>query len=106
MIQSGSRGDEYVGMEIGLPRDSDGTLEYATIKKRSLDSEGEPIGKLSKYKILDSREYEVEFVNGDTEHFTVNTIVEIYWHKLILRGNGNCYWTRLSIIGSSKLLSP
>ena len=63
-------------MEIGLPRGSDGALEQATIKKRSLDSEGESIGKPNKYKILDSREYEVEFVNSDTEHFTANTIAE------------------------------
>ena len=76
VVQSGSRGDEYVGMEISLPRGSDGTLEYVTIKKRSLDSEGEPIGKLNKYKILNSREYEVEFVNGDIEHFTANNIAE------------------------------
>ena len=59
VIQSNSREGEYVGMEIGLPRCSDGALEHATIKKRSLDSEGEPIGKPNKYKILDSRKYEV-----------------------------------------------
>ena len=63
-------------MEIGLPRGSEDALEHATVKKRALDSEGTPIGKPNKHKLLDSREYEVEFTNGEIENFTANTIAE------------------------------
>ena len=68
--------DTYINMEIGLPRGEDGALEHATVKRRKLDDEGNPIGKSNANIILDSREYEVEFLNGELEVFTANTIAE------------------------------
>ena len=66
----------YTGMELGLPRKDDGALEHAIVKRRALDVEGKPIGKPNMNPILDSRQYEVEFLNGDTEILTANTIAE------------------------------
>ena len=74
--QLGLGGDEYLNMEIGLPRGHDGNLELATVKRRVVDIEGNPIGKPNKHKMLDSREYEVEFINGEIENFTANIIAE------------------------------
>ena len=68
--------DTYIHMEIGLPRGEDGALEHATVKRRQLDDEGNPIGKSNANITLDSREYEVEFLNGELEVFTANTIAE------------------------------
>ena len=63
-------------MKIGLPHGPDGTLEFATVKKRAVDIEGKHIGKPHSQKLLDSREYIVQLLNGDTEIFTANTIAE------------------------------
>jgi len=68
--------DNYIGMEIGLPRGEDGALEHAIVKRRKIDAEGNPIGKSNPDIILDSRQYDVEFLNGDLEVFTANTIAE------------------------------
>ena len=40
--------DEYVSMEIGIPRGPDGEIENATVKKRALDVDGIPVGKANK----------------------------------------------------------
>ena len=51
--------DEYLYMEIGLPRGEDRYLEFVTVKCRAVDIEDNPIGKSNQHKILDSREYGV-----------------------------------------------
>jgi len=56
----------YAGMELGLPRKDDGSLEYDIIKRRALDVNGKP----NMNPILDSRQYEVGFLNGETEILT------------------------------------
>ena len=35
--------DTYIGMEIGLPRGDDGSVEHATVKRRKLNDGGDPI---------------------------------------------------------------
>lgn len=68
--------DPFINMELGLPRAADDGLISATVKKRAVDVEGRPIGKPSKNPILDSRAYEVEFIDGQTEILTANVIAE------------------------------
>ena len=63
-------------MELGLPRAADDSLVHATVKRRAVDNEGRPIGKSSTNPILDSRAYEVEFIDGQTEVLTANVIAE------------------------------
>ena len=68
--------DPYLGMELGLPRGDDATLQHATVKKRAVDDDGTPVGHPSTNPILDSRQYEVEFLDGTTETLAANVIAE------------------------------
>ena len=48
--------DEYVNMEIKIPRGSDGEIKSATVKRRALDVDGMPIGKEMLFQeIIDHR---------------------------------------------------
>ena len=55
--------DTYVNMEIALPRDGDGP-EFARVTKRLRDANGLPIGTANDNPILDTRLYEVEYLDG------------------------------------------
>ena len=68
--------DPYLRMEIGLPRGSDNELEHATVKRRALDVDGKPYGTPNNNPLLDSRRYEVEFIDGSIEVLTANIIAE------------------------------
>jgi hypothetical protein len=62
-------------MELALPRDGDGP-EFARVKKRLRDKEGNPIGVSHDNPILDTRMFEVEFLDGHTAAMTANAITE------------------------------
>ena len=68
--------DNYLNIQIGLPRGDDDELQHATVKRRKTDNEGNPLGQAHNNPILDSREYEVEFLDGTTETLTANIIAE------------------------------
>ena len=51
--------DPYLHMEVGLPRGQDDQLHYAKVKRRA-----------------DTREYEVEFLDGSKEILHANIIAE------------------------------
>ena len=57
--------DTYLNMEIALPRDSEGP-EYAKVTKRLRDANGIPIGTANDNPMLDTRLYEVEYLDGYT----------------------------------------
>jgi hypothetical protein len=63
-------------MELGLPRGQDDELAYTRVKRRAVDVEGKPVGRPSINPLLDSCQYEVEFMDGDTEILTANIIAE------------------------------
>ena len=69
-------GDNYVGMELAMPRGDDGERLHATVKRRILDDEGKPMGRPHTNPLLDSRKYEVEFADGYSEELTANVIAE------------------------------
>ena len=50
-------------MKIALPRDSEGP-EFGKVVKRLRDANGLPIGTANDNPILDSRLYEVEYLDG------------------------------------------
>ena len=66
--------DAYVNMESGLPQGSDDALMHAMVKKSKLDDDGKPICKELINTLIDTREYEVEFIDGTTETLTANII--------------------------------
>jgi hypothetical protein len=67
--------DQYLQMELALPRDGDGPT-LARVKKRLKDSDGKPIGVAHQNPILDTRIFEVEFLDGYTVSMTANAIAE------------------------------
>jgi hypothetical protein len=66
---------ELLSMELALPRDGDGP-ELARVKRRKTDHNGVPIGRANKNPILDTRVFEVEFLDGHTAAMTANGIAE------------------------------
>jgi hypothetical protein len=71
------REDPYLNMELGLPRGEDEELRHAHTKRRAVDVEGRPIGRPSTNpRLLDSRQYEVEFMDGEVEILMANIIAE------------------------------
>eukprot|EP00978_Attheya_sp_CCMP212_P023206 scaffold70488_cov59-Attheya_sp.AAC.8 len=68
--------DPYSTMELGILRGDNNELEFAKVTKRAKDDEGNPIGKAHDNPLLDSRQYKVQFHNGDTEVLTANIIAE------------------------------
>ena len=80
----------YLNMELALPRDGEGPT-LARVRKRLKDADGRPIGKSDKNPILDTRLFEVEFLDGHTASMSANAIAEHMFaqvdqqgHRLIL----------------------
>ena len=65
--------DTYVNMEIALPRDGDGP-QFARVTKRLRDANGIPIGTANNNPILDTRLFEVEYLDGYKASLSANTI--------------------------------
>ena len=63
-------------MEIGLPKDGDFDLHRARVTKHMKDNEGKPIGTAHKNPLLDTRQYEVMYLDRTTETMTANIIAE------------------------------
>ena len=68
--------DPYINMELGLPRGPDGQLMRAVVKQRVTDEEGRPLGRPNKNPLLDTRQYEVTYVDGSNKALTANIIAE------------------------------
>ena len=68
--------DPYLNMELGLPRGDDAGMLHATVKKRAVDVDGKPVGVAHSNPLLDTRKYEVEYIDGMTEILSANIIAE------------------------------
>ena len=78
--------DTYVDKEIALPRDGDGP-EFARVTKRIRDNNGMPVGVANVNPYLDTRIYEVEFIDGHKASLAANTIAECMWSQIDEEGN-------------------
>ena len=67
--------DTMLRMEIALPRGNDGP-SLARVKRRKLDDGGLPVGTAHSNPILDTRLFEVEFLDGHVETLSANVIAE------------------------------
>ena len=67
-------GDNYLNMELILPRG--GTLARGRVTERKRDHEGSVIGRSNANPILDTREYEMKFEDGNVTKLTENAIAE------------------------------
>jgi hypothetical protein len=65
-------------MEIALPRGGGDPedVQFAKVTKCLRDAEGWPIGTASDNPLLDTREYEVEFLDGHIESMSANLIAQ------------------------------
>lgn len=65
--------ENYVNMELSMPRGEDDQLQFGTVKRRALDQYGKPIGKGHNNPILDSHLYEVKYLDSSIETLSANT---------------------------------
>ena len=68
--------DDYVDMELGLPCGEDDTLMHAIVKQRKLNDNVNPIRTESTNPLVDTRAYEIEFIDVTTEILTANIIAK------------------------------
>ena len=72
-------GDFYIGAEILLPRGDQ--MVKGHVVARSIDDNGNMVGRYHTNPILDTRTYEVEFTGGKVTELIANFIAEsIYAH--------------------------
>lgn len=67
--------DHYLHMELAIDRGGDHP-EHARVTKRLKDKDGRPIGTAHENPILDSRMYEVEFLDGHRQAMSANNITQ------------------------------
>ena len=68
--------DTYLNMELALPRGEGNEAEFARVTKRLRDHEGRPIGTANDNPKLDTRLYEMEFLDGHKSAMAANAIAE------------------------------
>ena len=78
--------DTYLKMEVALPRDDTGP-EFARVTTRLRDANGIPIGMANDNPILDTRIYEVEYLDGHKASLAANTIAENMFAQVDDEGN-------------------
>jgi hypothetical protein len=65
----------YLNMELALPRDGEEPA-FARVTKRMKDDNGNPVGRAHANPILDTRMFEVEFLDGTKQALSANVIAE------------------------------
>ena len=73
-------------MEVALPRDNEGPT-FAKVTKRLRDANGLPIGTANDNPILDTRLYEVEYLDGHTASLSANAIAMNMFAQVDDQGN-------------------
>ena len=78
--------DTYLNMEVALPRDDTGPT-FAKVTKRLQDANGIPIGTANDNPILDTRLYEVEYLDGHRASLSANAIAQNMFAQISENGN-------------------
>lgn len=78
---------DYIRMELALPRGGQDEPALARVKRRKLDANGTPIGRAHPNPILDTRVFEVEFLDGHTEALSANAIAENLFAQVDAEGH-------------------
>ena len=79
--------DTYLNMELALPGSDDGDAKMAKVTKRLRDENGNPIGRAHDNPILDTRVYEIEYIDGTTAALSANAIAENLFAQVDDEGN-------------------
>ena len=64
--------DTYLNIEIALPRDGIDQTVFGRVTKRMRDEHGRPIGTANDNPVLDTRLYEVEYLDGHKAAMSAN----------------------------------
>ena len=76
--------DGYIIAQVLLPRND--KLKLGTVIERSVDKHGVPIGRSNNNPILDSREYRVDFEDGEVLDYAANVIAENLYSQVDSEG--------------------
>ena len=71
--------DKFIGARVRIARGDD--FFTGTVKRRKRDEDGNLIGHEHENPILDSRMYEVEFLDGRVEQYTANLLAEAMYSR-------------------------
>ena len=80
-------GDTYVNRELALPQGDTLEPRYTRVTKRLRDANGIPIGTAHDNPILDTRMYEVKFMDGGKSSLSANYIAENLFTQIDDDGN-------------------
>ena len=78
----------YMDMEVALPQDTEGP-DFARVTKPLKDANDLPIGTANENPILDTRVYQVEYVDGHKASLTANAITQNMFSQVEDKGNRN-----------------
>ena len=76
MLHYGYEEDRYVGMGLRIRYSDEDTAEYATVKRRRVGEDEQPVGTTHNNLILDTRQEEVQYYGGETEYLNANVITD------------------------------
>ena len=79
--------DKYIGAEINLNRG--GQVLHRKVIGRKRNSAGNPVSRGVNNPLLDTCEYEVEFIDGLTEAYTANIVTEAMYSQVNEEGNSS-----------------
>ena len=79
--------DTYLQMELALPQGDSLEPRLARVTKRMKDANGIPIGTAHDNPLLDTRMYEVEYVDGEKAALSANHIAENLFAQVDDEGN-------------------
>jgi hypothetical protein len=85
--------DTYLNMEIALPCGSGDPedAQYAKVTKHLRDAEGHPIGTANDNLLLDTHEYEIEFLDGHVKSMSANLIAQHLFSQVDEQQEGHQY---------------
>ena len=86
--------DNYMNMEVALPRDTEGP-DFARVTKRLKDANGLPIGTANENPILDTIMYEVKYVDGHKASLTANAISQNMFAQVDDEGNRHLLFDKI-----------
>ena len=79
--------DTYLNMELAIPQGDSLEPRLARVAKRLKDANGLPIGLANENPILDTRMYEVEYLDGERTPLVANNIAENLFPQIDNEGN-------------------
>ena len=79
--------DTYLNMELAIPQGDSLEPRLARVTKRLKDANGLPIGLANENPILDTRMYEIEYLDGERTSLAANNIAENLFAQIDDEGN-------------------